>query len=106
MVSSRTEANVQKAVDALKAEGLDVAGVVCHVGKAEDRKRLVDETVKKWGGIDIFVQNAAVNPAFGLGLNVSTNKKALVYVYVGWYVCVTGTHIMHFSSLTLQYVPE
>ena len=44
MVSSRKESNVTKAVKSLQEErGVVVEGVVCHVGKGEDRKRLVME---------------------------------------------------------------
>ncbi|XP_070360197.1 dehydrogenase/reductase SDR family member 2, mitochondrial isoform X2 [Equus asinus] len=41
VVSSRKQQNVDRAVAALQEEGLSVMGTVCHVGKAEDRKRLV-----------------------------------------------------------------
>ncbi|XP_012541657.1 dehydrogenase/reductase SDR family member 4 [Monomorium pharaonis] len=65
MISSRKEANVKKAVEALKSEGLQVAGTVCHVGKAEDRKNLFEKTKTDFGGLDILVSNAAVNPMAG-----------------------------------------
>ncbi|XP_011871161.1 PREDICTED: dehydrogenase/reductase SDR family member 4 [Vollenhovia emeryi] len=65
MISSRKEANVRRAVEELKAEGLQVAGTVCHVGKAEDRKNLFEKTKSSFGGLDILVSNAAVNPAVG-----------------------------------------
>ncbi|KAJ8895692.1 hypothetical protein PR048_001028 [Dryococelus australis] len=70
VVSSRKESNVQNAVNKLKAAGLSVSGVVCHVGKAEDRLRLLQEAVNKFGGIDILVSNAGVNPAVGPVLEV------------------------------------
>uniref|UniRef100_A0A4W2ICN7 Dehydrogenase/reductase SDR family member 4 n=1 Tax=Bos indicus x Bos taurus TaxID=30522 RepID=A0A4W2ICN7_BOBOX len=41
VVSSRKQQNVDRAVATLKGEGLSVTGTVCHVGKAEDRERLV-----------------------------------------------------------------
>ncbi|XP_033754780.1 dehydrogenase/reductase SDR family member 4-like [Pecten maximus] len=65
VVSSRKQANVDAAVKKLKSQNLDVVGVVCHVGKPEDRDRLVTTAIEKYGGIDIFVSNAAVNPFFG-----------------------------------------
>lgn len=43
MVSSRKESNVSKAVKSLKEEKGVVEGVVCHVGKEEDRKKLIAE---------------------------------------------------------------
>jgi dehydrogenase/reductase SDR family member 4 len=66
VVSSRKQANVDEAVSKLKSEGIvDVLGVTCHVAKESDRKKLFDETFKKFGGIDVLVSNAAVNPAVG-----------------------------------------
>merc|ERR1712179_216047 len=65
MVSSRKAANVTSAVEKLKAEGLSVGGTVCHVGKKEDRDNLFKQTVNMFGGLDILVSNAAVNPYFG-----------------------------------------
>ncbi|KAL2790146.1 dehydrogenase/reductase SDR family member 4 isoform X6 [Daubentonia madagascariensis] len=41
VVSSRKQQNVDRAVTTLQGEGLSVTGTVCHVGKAEDRERLV-----------------------------------------------------------------
>lgn len=65
VISSRKQQNVDKAVNILQGEGLSVTGTVCHVGKAEDRERLVAMAVNLHGGIDILVSNAAVNPFFG-----------------------------------------
>ena len=45
IISSRKEANVKTAVQKLLNKGLEVSGVVCHVGKQEDRKRLLDEVL-------------------------------------------------------------
>ncbi|XP_044085665.1 dehydrogenase/reductase SDR family member 2, mitochondrial-like isoform X5 [Neovison vison] len=41
VVSSRKQQNVDRAVATLQGEGLSVTGTVCHMGKAEDRERLV-----------------------------------------------------------------
>lgn len=99
VISSRREVNVKSAVDQLQKEGLDVSGVICHVGKAEDRKKLLDEViifihshvfiikqkiyssinylsifkkaVSRYGGLDILVPNAAANPTMGPVLDTS-----------------------------------
>lgn len=71
VVSSRKQQNVDQAVATLQGEGLSVTGIVCHVGKAEHRERLVATAVKLHGGIDILVSNAAVNPFFGNLLDVT-----------------------------------
>ncbi|ERL84577.1 dehydrogenase/reductase SDR family member 4 [Dendroctonus ponderosae] len=64
IVSSRKAKNVEAATEKLSQEGLSVTGLVCHVGKSEDRRKLFDEA-KKLGGLDILVSNAAVNPEVG-----------------------------------------
>lgn len=47
MVSSRKQSNVDKAVKSLQEiYGKEsVSGVVCHVGKNEDREKLVQEVI-------------------------------------------------------------
>jgi len=73
VVSSRKAENVDKVVAALKARSFEnVHGVVCHVGKEQDRKHLVEETLKRYGGtIDVLVSNAAANPAYGPLMNTT-----------------------------------
>ncbi|KAJ8716101.1 hypothetical protein PYW08_013386 [Mythimna loreyi] len=63
VISSRKEKNVEAAVKNLRNEGITVEGVVCHVGNADQRKNLFDVTKSKFGGFDILISNAAVNPA-------------------------------------------
>jgi dehydrogenase/reductase SDR family protein 4 len=70
VISSRKQENVQKAVDTLKKEKLDIYGTVCHVSKSDDRKRLLEETIEKYGRLDILVSNAAISPSFGNILEV------------------------------------
>jgi len=69
VVSSRKEDNVKKAVDELQKEGLKVLGVPCHVGNADQRAALLKTAEEKFGGLDILVSNAAVNPAATLVLD-------------------------------------
>eukprot|EP00455_Lapot_gusevi_P026301 TRINITY_DN2776_c0_g1_i3.p1 TRINITY_DN2776_c0_g1~~TRINITY_DN2776_c0_g1_i3.p1 ORF type:complete len:254 (+),score=80.11 TRINITY_DN2776_c0_g1_i3:68-829(+) len=75
VVSSRKAANVKKAVETIKAKfpNTSVHGVVCHIGIAADRKKLVQETVEKFGQIDILVSNVAVNPT--MGSTLETDEK-------------------------------
>lgn len=51
--------------------GQSVHGIQCHVAKKEDRQRLFATTVERYGGLDILVSNAAVNPAMGSIIDVS-----------------------------------
>ncbi|XP_004926004.1 dehydrogenase/reductase SDR family member 4 [Bombyx mori] len=63
VICSRKESNVGKAVQSLRSEGITVEGVVCHVANHEHRRRLFEVATSKFGGVDILVSNAAVNPA-------------------------------------------
>ena len=45
VVSSRQQHNVDEACRKLQNEGLDVFGMVCHVGKHDDRQNLVNKVV-------------------------------------------------------------
>lgn len=71
VVSSRKKQNVDEAVNILRQQGSIVHGVACHVGNADDRKKLFSETVACFGGLDILVSNAAVNPEVGQVLDAS-----------------------------------
>lgn len=65
VVSSRK----QEAVDAVAAEftaaGYTAVGIACHVGDEGQLDHLVAETVARFGGVDILINNAATNPVFG-----------------------------------------
>ena len=74
VISSRDQNNVDETLSYLTKSGLKpekVSGVVCHVGNAEHRQKLVDFAIQKYGKIDILVNNAGINPTFGDILDVS-----------------------------------
>ncbi|XP_059037686.1 dehydrogenase/reductase SDR family member 2, mitochondrial-like [Mustela lutreola] len=71
VISSRKQQNVDRAVAMLQGEGLSVTGTVCHVGKAEDRERLVATALEHCGGVDFLVCVAGVNPLVGSTLGAS-----------------------------------
>jgi len=56
------EAVAQKIKDEL---GKEVYPIACHVGKEEQRQKLVNEVMEKFGKIDVLVNNAATNPVYG-----------------------------------------
>ncbi|KAK1306178.1 hypothetical protein QJS10_CPA10g01931 [Acorus calamus] len=62
VISSRKQKNVDEAVEKLRSRGIEAIGVVCHVSNAQHRQNLVEETMNKYGGIDVIVSNAAANP--------------------------------------------
>jgi len=64
VISSRKAANVDEALATFSSHD-KILGMPCHVGKSEDRQKLVQETLDKFGKIDILVSNAGTNPTFG-----------------------------------------
>ena len=64
VLSSRSKESVESAANQFQKDGLSVIAQSCHVGDQEQRVKLVKETVKKYGKIDILVNNAAINPVY------------------------------------------
>lgn len=64
VVSSRSQEAVDAVADEFKAKGLEAIGIACHVGDEEQRKALISETVDRYGGVDILINNAATNPVY------------------------------------------
>ncbi|XP_076881546.1 tropinone reductase-like 3 [Bidens hawaiensis] len=62
--------NVDEAVKKLKAQGVEVLGMVFHVSSAQQRKNLIEQTVQKYGKIDVVVSNAAANPSVNAILDI------------------------------------
>ena len=65
VVSSRKADACEAVAQGIRAKGGKAVVIPCHVGRKEDLRHLVDETVAQCGGIDIVVANAAVNPYLG-----------------------------------------
>lgn len=65
VVSSRTEEACTSVVDGILAEGGEAIAIPCHIGRKEQLQGLVDQTIAKWGRIDVLVCNAAINPTYG-----------------------------------------
>ena len=65
VVSSRKPAACEEVRDAIVAKGGQAIVIPCNIGSKEELQRLVDETNKAYGPIDVLVCNAAVNPHFG-----------------------------------------
>jgi len=72
VIGSRQQKNVDERIARFKSIGIaDAVGIVCHVGKAEDRDRLVQFALTTFGRIDILVNNAGINPHFGDMMEIS-----------------------------------
>ncbi len=65
VISSRNQEACNLVVEEFQTLGLLATGIACHIGKDQDRKHLINQVTAELGGIDILVNNAAINPVFG-----------------------------------------
>lgn len=65
VVSSRKQEAVEEVARRFCADGLQATAIAANMGNVEDARTLIDKTVQTYGGVDIVVNNAAVNPVFG-----------------------------------------
>jgi len=69
VISSRKQDKVDSAKATLKKLNISVSGEVCHVTDSVQRTALLNKIENDFGGLDILVLNAGVNPYFGPTLN-------------------------------------
>jgi NAD(P)-dependent dehydrogenase (short-subunit alcohol dehydrogenase family) len=65
VISSRKADMCETVAQGIRDKGGEAVAIPCHVAHKEQLQALVDGTVAQWGGIDILVGNAGVNPYFG-----------------------------------------
>ena len=65
VINSRKQEELDKVTAKIKSAGGDCLALAGNTSEAPSLKMLVDKTLEKYGGIDIVVNNAASNPAFG-----------------------------------------
>ncbi|MFZ9678245.1 MAG: SDR family NAD(P)-dependent oxidoreductase [Quisquiliibacterium sp.] len=65
VISSRKLDACEEVAKGIRERGGEAVATACHIGRKEELQALVDSTKARWGGIDILVCNAAVNPFFG-----------------------------------------
>ena len=59
-IADLNEESGEKAVEGIQGLGRDAIFIKTNIAKREDCKRLIEETVKKFGRIDILVNNAGI----------------------------------------------
>jgi NAD(P)-dependent dehydrogenase (short-subunit alcohol dehydrogenase family) len=80
MLSARKADELAEATATLVAQGADASKVAwksAHVAESEQAHACLNETVERFGALDILVNNAATNPHFGpmIGIGVSQAQK-------------------------------
>jgi NAD(P)-dependent dehydrogenase (short-subunit alcohol dehydrogenase family) len=79
VISSRKPEACEATCVAMREAGHTVVGVPCHIGKAEDLKRLVEATLDAFGRLDVVVCNAAINPVFSPLQDITEETWAKVF---------------------------
>jgi NAD(P)-dependent dehydrogenase (short-subunit alcohol dehydrogenase family) len=69
VVSSRSLEDCEQVVTAIESKGGEAFAHACNISSKEELQSLVNAAIQKWGGVDVLVCNAAVNPYFGPSLN-------------------------------------
>ncbi len=70
VVSSRKLDACEAVVGEIEAAGGQALAVACHIGRKEELRALLETTRARWGGLDVLVCNAAVNPWFGPSIDM------------------------------------
>jgi NAD(P)-dependent dehydrogenase (short-subunit alcohol dehydrogenase family) len=65
VISSRDADACENVASSLRDSGSEAIAMAAHIGKREQLEALVEATLARWGGIDLVVANAAVNPYYG-----------------------------------------
>ena len=65
VVSSRRQEAIDAVAHGIASAGGTALALAANVGRPDEARTLVERTIAHWGGVDIVVNNAAVNPIFG-----------------------------------------
>lgn len=76
VVGSRSQAAVAEAVAELKAAGARAAGLACDVGDLTQVEALAACAIREFGGLDIWVNNAAVSAPYGPTASIPPERYA------------------------------
>lgn len=80
VVASRSKDDSDKLVSEFKAKGWAAISIQTDVSKEEDVKRLVEETVKQLGSIEILVNNAGIFPSIALSQMTSEDFDKVISI--------------------------
>jgi dehydrogenase/reductase SDR family protein 7B len=61
VISGRNKENLEQAAEELRKTGAQILAVVGDVSKEGDCKLLIEQTIEKFGGIDILINNAGIS---------------------------------------------
>ena len=71
VVSSRKPEACEVVAQGIRGKGGEAAVIPCNISRKNELQDLVTRTKDQWGGIDVLVCNAAVNPYYGPSAGIS-----------------------------------
>ncbi len=71
VISSRKADACEEVASGIRTAGGDAHVIPCNISRPNEVNALVDDTIKHYGGLDILVCNAAVNPYYGPLLDIT-----------------------------------
>ncbi len=61
LITGRKEKALSEALEDLRSKGIEAESIVSDVSKEEDNRRMADYAIKKFGKIDILINNAGIS---------------------------------------------
>ena len=96
VVSSRKPDACETVAQGIRTKGGEATVIPCHIARKEELQNLVDRTTALWGGIDVLVCNAAVNPYMGPAAGASDDV----------YERIMGANVRSIFWLTNMVLPQ
>ncbi|KAI6184857.1 hypothetical protein M3Y97_00641500 [Aphelenchoides bicaudatus] len=100
-VHGKNTARLQETLDLLKKQGVPESRIHSVQGSIEDedvQKQLIDETVKKFGKLDVLVNNAGAVQKSGLGANDLKNFDFVINVNLRSVIALTLLAVPHLEK--------
>jgi len=101
VVSSRKQAACDEVAGEITAAGGDAVAIACHIGDMDALQQLFDEVGRRYGRLDVLVNNAATNPYYGHILDTDPGafqKTVDVNVRGYFFASVLGGRMMRSSG--------
>lgn len=70
VLSARKLEGLEKVAASIRESGAEATAIACHGGDPAQIQTLVQQTIERYGKVDVLVNNAATNPHFGPMLSI------------------------------------